>query len=191
MCCCDCDHGRQSCRCSVLFRLARRPSSGHRRPMARPAAMCIGAGRRRPLEIAGLKVFSSRPAAVPSCSVLLDSGPLAPLGGGLAPSQHGGRLPPLPMQVCDSERRNALTIARRCERSTCIGLVGTSASDRQTRRDVYRSRPAAAIRNRRAQSFFEPAGPSSRSLGSPTTGSVLRSRTPDLPGNHNDPMNAL
>ena len=27
--------------------------------MVRPAAMCIGAGRRRPLEIAGLKVFSS------------------------------------------------------------------------------------------------------------------------------------
>ena len=43
-----------------------------------------------------------------------------------------------------------------------VMIEGTSASDGQTRRDVYRSRPAAAIRNRRAQSCFEPAGPSWR-----------------------------
>ena len=50
------------------------------------------------------------------------------------------------------------------QRPRCEGRSGvrTSDSDRGTRRDLHRSSPAAATRNRRAQSFFEPAGPSWR-----------------------------
>ena len=43
-----------------------------------------------------------------------------------------------------------------------VMIERTSASDGRTRRDLHRSSPAAVTRNRRAQSFFEPAGPSWR-----------------------------